>query len=118
MGRRRRKHRPPPTVRKDEPTCPLCGEPAHQGDSEESLVSLAVLDEEAAVYYDHQVANHAATAGLCGPRFRATLVLGLLAHYGSPRGQHYVVFRWVREPKSWTLYLDSHLADRNIIPGG
>lgn len=111
--RRKKKHKTarPPVPRPQGPTCSLCGEPAHQGDSEETLAALAVLDEEAAVYYDEQLATHAAVADLCGPRFRQNNA-GLFAHYGSPHGERYVVFQWDRESKSWRSYLESHRADR------
>lgn len=84
--------------------CLMCGAPAHVGDSEESFVSLAALDPEAAVFYDRDLATSDAVVGLCGPRFRQTRGQGLFAHYGSPQGARYVVYHWDPESKSWKSF--------------
>jgi len=86
---------------KKESLCVMCGAPAHVGHSEESFVSLAALDPEAAVFYDRDLATLADVAGLCGPRFRQTPGQGLFAHYGSPQGERYVVYHWETEAKRW-----------------
>ncbi len=83
----------------------MCHEP-HEGDSEESFESLAVLDPEAAVYYDRDVVGVANIRGLCGPRFRQN-GFGLYAHYGSPGGRCYVVYQWKLEALRWELIIDA-----------
>lgn len=88
----------------------MCNEP-HEGASEETFASLAVLDPEAAVYYDRDVVGAANIDGLCGPRFRDN-GFGLYAHYGSPGGRLYVVYQWRPDDKRWKLIIESVL-DRN-----
>jgi hypothetical protein len=83
----------------------MCHEP-HEGDSEESFESLAVLDPEAAVYYDRDVVGLANINALCGPRFRNN-GHGLYAHYGSPGGASYVVYQWRLDEKCWKLIIAS-----------
>src|SRR5436190_2004284 len=105
---RRKKHAVAklPVSKPQLPTCPLCGEPAHQGDSEESLAALAALNEEAAVYYDRDLATNDDVEGLCGPRFRKNSS-GLYAHYGSAGGCRYVVYTWLTGEKRWNRVLDN-----------
>jgi hypothetical protein len=86
--------------------CPLCQEPAHQGDSEETFDSLVALNPEAAVFFDRDLAEAATVTGLCGPRFRQNSA-GLYAHYGSPRGARYVVYQWQPEPQLWKICVDT-----------
>ena len=73
--------------------CEACGW-YHQGDSQETLDSLVKLSEEAAVLFDRDVAAERKVAELCGPRFRQS-GFNIDAHYGHPRGQRYVVYRWL-----------------------
>ena len=97
--------------------CLMCGvSPAHVGDSEESFISLATLDPEAAVFYDRDLATSADVAGLCGPRFRKTLGQGLFAHYGAPQGARYVVYHWKPESKHWTLF--GEMSQGRVIEDG
>ena len=101
------------------PVCALCGDSAHQGDSEESLESLAALNPEAAVFFDRDLADLADVAGLCGPRFRQSAV-GLCANYGSPAGRRYVVYRWDTDDQHWVQYVDAargvDARTRNLVP--
>lgn len=85
--------------------CALCQEP-HEGNSEESFTSLAVLDPEAAVFYDRDVVSASNVTGLCGPRFRNN-GFGLYAHYGSPGGPSYVVYQWNPGDNGWRLIIES-----------
>ena len=94
----------------------MCHEP-HEGDSEESFDSLAVLDPEAVVYYDRDVVGSTNVNGLCGPRFRQNGV-GLYAHYGSPGGASYVVYQWKLYEKCWETIIEVIPDREKSVAGG
>ena len=77
--------------------------------------SLAELDPDAAVFFDRDVVEPGLVcANLCGPRFRLTNRT-LLAHFGSPAGACYVVFRFDAMDKKWTVIIDTVAKNRRRV---
>ena len=76
--------------------------------------SLAELDPDAAVFFDRDVVEPGLVANLCGPRFRLTNRT-LLAHFGSPAGACYVVFRFDAMYKKWTVMIDTGAKNRRRV---
>ena len=106
---KRRESQPTPS-----PRCPHCGELAHEGYTFVSGVRVATpqeliasIDPEACVYFDRDVCLPGAVADLCGPRLRTTAGQGLLAHFGSPAGDRYVVFNWRPKDARWKCVIDT-----------
>ena len=79
--------------------------------------SLAELDPDAAVFFDRDVVEPGLVANLCGPRFRLTNRT-LLAHFGSPASERYVVFNFAPNAKRWVAMIDTKPPKRRVLVAG